>query len=399
MEISQETHLDPVLASLPEWRESLKDLREMVLANTVMCGEIPSPTFEEENLVRFLCNRFTEAGLSSISTDEIGNAVAILPGSEGERSRNLLIVAHVDKIWETTDDHTVTVGAETLTGRGIADNALGAAVLITLPAILEHLGISLNSNLILLGATRSFGKGDLGGLRFFLENSQHHFDAALCLEGMQLERLSYSCLGMRRGEITIDLKSPAARHPGSAGAIAPLNHLVDKILAIERPERPLTEIRLGSVQAGSAYNVAPRSASLRFEVRSESGEIVAGITEQIEEIVDEISAGHEASADLQIIATREPGDIGFSHPLVKSTRTIMETLAIEPALDPSMSELAALLDRGIPALTTGLTRGENRHTSRETIEIAPLFSGLAQLVGVLVLLDKTLSPSPTTPDE
>ncbi len=365
----------------------------MVLANTVMCGEIPSPTFEEENLVRFLCDRFTETGLSSISIDELGNAAAILPGTDGERGPDLLVVAHVDKIWDATDDHTVTVGADTLTGRGIADNALGAAVLVTLPSVLEHLGIQLKSNLVLLGATRSFGKGDLGGLRFFLENSPHSPQAALCLEGMQLERLSYSCLGMRRGEITIDLKPSAARHPGSAGAIIPLSRIVDRILAIERPERPFTEIRLGSIEAGSAYNVAPRSASLRFEVRSESGEIVARIIEQIEEIVDEISAGHEADAELAIISTREPGDIGFSHPLVKSTRAIMETLGVEPALDPSMSELAALLDRGIPALTTGLTRGENRHTARETIEIAPLFTGLAQLVGELVLLDQALSPT------
>ncbi len=393
MEVSLENHLDPILASLPGWRDSLTDLREMVLANAVMFGEIPSPTFEEENLVRFLCDRFTEAELDSISTDEIGNAAAILPGTLGERGPDLLIVAHVDKIWDATDDHTVTVGADTLTGRGIADNALGVAALATLPAVLSHLDIRLNSNLILLGATRGFGRGDLGGLRFFLENTPHSFRAALCLEGMQLERLSYSCLGMRRGEITINLRPSRARHPGSAGAIIPLNHIVDRILAIERPEKPATEIRLGSVQAGSAYNVAPRSASLRFEVRSECGDIVARITEQIEEIVDEISAGHDAEAELAIIASREPGDIGFSHPLVKSTRRIMETLDVEPALDPSMSELAALLDRGIPALTIGLTRGENRHTPRETIEIAPLFTGLAQLAGGLVLLDQTFSQS------
>ena len=288
----------------------------------------------------------------------------------------------------------MTVGSETLTGRGIADNGLGVATLATLPAILEHLGIRLKSDLVLLGATRSFGKGDLGGLRFFLENGTRDFDGALCLEGMQLERLSYSCLGMLRGEIQVSLKSASARHrPGSAGAIAPLTRIVDGILAIERPEKPATEIRLGSVQAGSAYNVAPRNARLRFEVRSESGDVVSRITEQIEEIVDEICAGYEASAELEIIARREPGDIGFSHPLVKSTRQIMEALNLEPALDPSMSELAALLDRGIPALTIGLTRGENRHTPQESIEIEPLYTGLAQLVAVLVLLDNTLSAS------
>ncbi len=370
----------------------MTDLREMVLANAVMCGEIPSPTFEEGDLVRFLCDRFTEDGLGNISTDEMGNAAGILPGSDGRRQ--LLVVAHVDKIWDKTDDHTVTVGSETLSGRGIADNGLGVAALATLPAILEHLGIRLRSDLVLLGATRSFGKGDLGGLRFFLENNTRTFDSALCLEGMQLERLSYSCLGMLRGEIQVNLKSSSARHrPGSAGAIAALTRIVDGILAIQRPEKPSTEILLGSVEAGSAYNVAPRNARLRFEVRSESGEVVSRIADQIEEIIEEINAGHEASAELEVIARREPGDIGFSHPLVKSTRQIMEALGVQPALDPSMSELAALLDRGIPGLTIGLTRGENRHTPQETIEIEPLYTGLAQLVAVLVLLDNALSDS------
>ena len=391
MEIS-EAHLSPILESLPGWKDSLTDLREMVLANAVMCGEIPSPTFEEENLVRFLCDRFTESELGNISSDEAGNAAAILPGSEGKR--DLLVVAHLDKIWNATDDHTVTVGADTLTGRGIADNALGVAVLATLPAILSRLGISLKSNLVFLGASRGFGRGDLGGIRFFLENSQREFDAALCIEGMQIERLSYSCLGMRRGEITLNLKSDSSRRwPGSSGAIAPLNRVIDQILAIERPEKPVTEIRLGSIHAGSAYNVAPTTASLRFEVRSESGEIVARLTDQIEEIVNEVSAGHQASADLQIIATREPGDIGFSHPLVKSVRTIMGALDLQPALDPSMSELAALLDQNIPALTMGLTSGSSRHTPQETVEISPLFTGLTQLVAVLSLLDHSLSSS------
>ena len=68
----------------------------------------------------------------------------------------------------------------------------------------------------------------------------------------------------------------------------------------------------------------------------------------------------------------------------------MERLGVEPAVEPSISELAALLDAGIPALTLGLTRGENRHTPEETVQIEPLFTGLAQLVGVLQFLDSTL---------
>ncbi|MCB1091665.1 MAG: M20/M25/M40 family metallo-hydrolase [Verrucomicrobiae bacterium] len=382
--------LAPILDALPRDRDALAELREMILANAVMCGEIPSPTFEEERLVRFLCDRFTESGLENISVDEMGNAAGILTGTKG--TRDILVVSHVDKIWERSSDHTVTVSADSLTGRGIADNSLGTAVLATLPAILDHLGLRLTSNLVLLGATRSLGRGDLGGLRFFLGNTQRHISAALCVEGMQIERLSFSCLGMLRGEILVTLKSAGPRtRIGSAGAIAPMNRIVQRMLAIERPERPATEILLGSVDAGSAFNVAPRQARLRFEVRSEDGDRVNRIEERIREIVDEITAGHEARAELVIIARRDPGDIGFSHPLVKATREIMETLGVTPAIDPSMSELAALLQHGIPALTIGLTRGDDRHSPTESIEIEPIFTGIAQLVGVLRHIDATLA--------
>ena len=50
-------------------RDQLKNIREIILANLVMMGEIPAPTFEEEPRIRFFLDRFTEAGLDSISTD------------------------------------------------------------------------------------------------------------------------------------------------------------------------------------------------------------------------------------------------------------------------------------------------------------------------------------------
>ena len=60
--------------------EQLKESKEILLANAVMLGEIPAPTFAEEDRIQFLANRFTEEGLQNISIDEAGNAMGILPG-------------------------------------------------------------------------------------------------------------------------------------------------------------------------------------------------------------------------------------------------------------------------------------------------------------------------------
>ena len=364
-------------------------MRERILADTVMIGEIPAPTFEEAKLVRFLIDRFTEESLDGITTDEVGNATALLPGKTGKR--NILLAAHTDNIWDNAVDHTVTVTADSIIGPGIADNALGVAALTTFPSLLERLGVQLEANLILLGASRSMGRGDLGGLRFFCENTQLPIGAAVCVEGMEIGRLSYSSLGMNRCEILVT--TPEERDWESwslSGAINPLNRIVNRILRIQTPQVPRTSIILGSVHSGSSYNTPPTRAHLRLEVRSEEPGTVARIRAEIGEIVEEIKAENGVNAEFSVIAHRRPGSIGFGHPFVRSAREILKELHQTPVIAPSTSELSVLLDREIPSLTLGLTEGDNKHQLDETIRIEPVFRGLAQLIGVLQFIDSYL---------
>ena len=67
---------------------------------------------------------------------------------------------------------------------------------------------------------------------------------------------------------------------------------------------------------------------------------------------------------------------------------ILKILGVESRIEPSVSELAALLDRRIPSLTLGLTKGENRHSPEESILLDPIFDGLAQLVSMLEFMDR-----------
>lgn len=385
----KDVEADP-LESVTEYREKLVGMRERVLADAVMIGEIPSPTFEEDALVKFICNRFTEESLDQISHDEVQNATGLLPGIEGKH--NILVAAHTDSIWTASIDHSITVTADRMIGPGIADNALGVASLTTLPSLLNALGIHLKANLILLGASRSLGRGNLGGLRFFTENTKRPIGAGVCVEGVQLGRLSYSSLGMNRCEIQVN--TPEEHHWESwslSGAIISLNQIVQRILAIQTPEVPKTSIILGSVNAGTSYNVPPTRATLRFEVRSEEPGMVTRIREQIEEIIEQCVAENRIHAELEVIARRRPGSIGFNHPYVRAARGILKRLDIEPLVAPSTSELSVLLERDIPSLTLGITEGDNKHQVDETIKIAPVFTGLAQLIAVLQSIDNQLA--------
>lgn len=386
MDMSSATQQDDLLKNIPAYRDKLFTLRERILADAVMVGEIPAPTFEEEKVVQFICNRFTEEGLDQISIDEVKNATGILAGSSGKH--NILVAAHTDRIWQSGIDHTLTVTADSMTGPGIADNALGVAALTTLPTLLKVLGVGFKSNLVLLGTSRSMGRGDLEGLRFFTGNVKIPIGAAVCVEGIQLGRLSYSCLGMNRCEIQVE--TPLEHHWETwslSGAITALNQIVQQILAIETPQAPKTSIILGSISSGTSFNVPPTQATLRFEVRSEEPGMVTRIREQIEEILEQAVAEKRIHATLEVLARRRPGSIGFNHPYVRSARDIMKALGIKPLVAPSTSELSVLLAKDIPSLTLGITEGEHKHKLNETVRIAPIFSGLAQLIAVLQSID------------
>ena len=50
--ITKETSLESLLKKIPEQMERLKAVRETCLTDAVLLGEIPSPTFGEEERVR-----------------------------------------------------------------------------------------------------------------------------------------------------------------------------------------------------------------------------------------------------------------------------------------------------------------------------------------------------------
>ncbi len=381
--------LAPLLEKLPGIRAAAEASRETLLANLVMIGEIPSPTFGEQARLQFLRDRFAECHLQNISTDEADNCVGVLPGTQGER--NILLVAHADTIFSAREDHTIRLDSDRIIGRGVGDNSLGLATLATLPTLLERLDIALESNLVLMGASRSLGHGDLGGLRFFLDHTHTPIHAGVCIEGVQLGRLAYASLGMRRVQLLVNVPEEYDwTRFGASSAIPIINEAINRINAIPLPRRPRSNIVWGALHAGASYNTMATSAELRLEIRSESAEVVGQIQAAIEEIAEELSAETHAQVAVNIVSRREPGGIRFGHPFVRSVRTIMEALDVEPRIGPSMSELASFIHRDIPAVTIGITSGEHLDTAEETVFIKPMFTGLAQFIAILLALDKGL---------
>lgn len=377
---------ETILEELDDYVVQLEDIRETVLSTMIMVNEIPSPTFKERKRADFLVDRFSEMEMLNASVDEKDNVLGIIPGRRGDR--DILVAAHLDSLFDVNVDHTVTLEPSAAIGPGLSDNSLGVAVLGTLPLILERIGLQLDANLVLLGSTRSLGQGDLEGLRFVLDNYKRPFAAAVCLEGAKIGRLSFSSIGMLRGELTYRIPDQYDWTKfNSVGAIVDMNDMINRILEIPLPRKPNTTIVMGQIEAGTAYNIIPTKARLRFEIRSESEEIVSALATRINYLAEEMTSKTGAVVKFREIARRSPGGTDFSHPLNTIGREILKRLDITPRISPSTSEIAALIEKGIPAVTIGLTDGENAGELEESVHLEPISKGLAQLAALLKAID------------
>ena len=386
IESTAKESLEKLLNRIPEQMGRLKAVRETYLTDAVLLGEIPSPTFGEEDRIRLALDRFRENGLDDPEIDEFGNASGILPGTEG--SSSILVSAHADSVFSAETRHVLNVGSDSITGPGIADNAIGLAAVVGLPKLLDHLGVRLKDDLLLLANVQSLGRGNLEGTRSFLETKQRPIRAGVCVEGATQGRLSYSGLGTLRGEITLRIPSNYDWDGfGASGAISHLTRFVNQLMEIPIPKEPKTKMVFGGLRCGSTFNTSPRRGSLRFEITSEDDDVLNDMDKQVNELCEQFSLETGTSVELEVVAKRENCGIPFTHPLVKTTRAIMHEAGITPNVDPSTGDLNTLIRAGHPGVTVGLTTAENLREENETVQLDPLYAGLAQLITLLQAID------------
>jgi tripeptide aminopeptidase len=374
---------------------AMENFREMLLANLVMIGEIPAPTFGESQRIEFLKQRFDECGLFSCSTDEVGNGVGILPGVGGPPRPSILVWAHADTPFSENINHSLCIQPDRVIGPGVADNSLGLAVLATLPTLLERLEIRLQSDLVLMGASRTLGRGNLEGLRFFLANNKLPLTAAVSVEGVYFGRLNYASLASLDGEIVCRVQKQDVPNNHSQGAIIILSGVIDRLRTMSVPSdeevmtmaAPETTLILGSVEGGTSFKQPAREALLRFQVLSESDEALARVERRIRNIVEQVSSEMGATISFEVIARTNFGGLDREHPVVLQTRRIIAALGTQPLTERYSSSVSSFVEQGIPAVTVGITTGQNLNEPDEEVAIEPMLKGVAQLVGTLLAID------------
>ncbi len=322
---------------------------------------IGAPTGSEEARIRWLSDRLAGAG-GSLARDEVGNLVWRF--SDGPPA--LLLMAHVDTVFEGVDAIDVVRAGDELIGPGVGDNAAAVLAVIwtvaSLPSVPPGLTVAF-----------TVGEEGLGNLRGALHACRSLGPAvAIAVEGHGLDEVVTEHVGSTRWRLAVS--GPGGHSWSDRGTPSAIHALLPIGAALAR-----SGANVGKVSGGGAINAIAADAELLVERRS---------VEQIE--LDEFDASVarfsvEPPLRLQreIVGQRPAGRIERDHPLVQRVREARRALGLPDEFGSGSTDANAAAAFGIPAVSIGCTRGSGMHTLGERIELEPLELGCRQLSAVI----------------
>ena len=379
--------MDQILERLPSFVEKIRTIREIIISNILLIGQIPAPTFHEAQRAQFFLERMRDFQVDECTNDGYGNPIAIIRGTS-KTNPPIFVTAHLDTLFDRDIVYNYKVKKNVITGPGILDNSLGVAIIASLPEIFRVLDIQFESDIVLAGLIHMLGKGNLHGIRYLLDTWPGPVRGGVCVEGIKLGRLNYFSDGMRRYELTCNCIPKKGIIPKyRPNAILMLNEVINQILQIRLPQRPRSIIAIGQISGGMAHGAIPYESRLGFEIRSDCDEFLQSLHDQVLDIVEGISHENGVGMQLKTISHLSAARLKYDHPLVKSAAAVMKTLNLKPESDPSESALSIFISKNIPAVTLGVTHGENRSQENATMMIKPMYKGIAQIVGVMMAID------------
>jgi len=379
--------MNEFLKILPNLVEDIKAAQDIIITNIVLIGQTPAPTFKEKRRSTIFMERLAEFGVDEVTTDGYRNPIGIIRGTAPDKPP-IFVVSHLDTFFDRDIVHNFTISENRITGPGILDNSLGVGVMVSLPILFKKLNLRFESDIVLAGTIQSIGKGNLRGVRHLLKTWPTPIRAGVCLEGVELGRLNYFSDGMIRGEIQCNVtETKGTFYQFTPNAILVLNEVINEIMNLRLSQRPRSRIVIGKIAGGADYGKMAYSADLGFEIRSDSYKMVKSIYNKFRDIVEGISHENEVELSIKTISNLKAARLKFNHPLVKNAAAVLETLGIKPISKSTESALSIFLSHKIPTVTLGITYGENSYTDKATMEIEPMFKGIAQIIGVLKAID------------
>ena len=295
------------------------------------------------------------------------------------KSKSLMLAAHTDTVFPRGTEITVRRTSNEMIGPAIGDNSLGVAGLLGLVGILDSAHIETPGDLLLIANVGEEGLGNLRGIRAMVDRFEGELGGVVAVEGHNVGRITHVAVGSRRIRVTVN--GPGGHSWGAFGqpsAIHELGTIIAEISQLKVPSEPKTTFNVGLIDGGVSVNtIAPRATAV-IDMRSVDPASLDRLADRVEGII--ASRKRDLiTTSIEILGERPAGKTDPSAKIVRTTMEILKSLGVDPELNASSTDANIAISRGIPAICVGLTQGTGAHRVEESIEIAPIEQGLAQL--------------------
>ncbi len=350
---------------------------------------IPAPPFGEAARGRWLADRFIEAGLCKVETDEIGNVLGFLhpPDLDADSTGPIVVIsAHLDTVFPADTPLNPTFserdGIERLEAPGACDNGAGLAGLLAIAKALSHAKVELPAPLLFVGNVGEEGEGDLRGIRHLYSRSAiaGRIAAHIVLDGAGADSAVTQALGSRRFQV--DITGPGGHSFTDAGIPNPIAALATALTALVRtpiPDEPRTTLNLGTIHGGTSVNSIPESATATIDFRSISSDELVRLEVALHRVVEDAveSANSQAKSlngasrsrltfTISKIGDRPAAQLRDHSALFETLRAVDRFLDLKTVVRLGSTDANIPLSLDVPAMSLGAGGdGGGAHTQAE----------------------------------
>jgi acetylornithine deacetylase/succinyl-diaminopimelate desuccinylase-like protein len=349
-----------------------------VIWRTIELAETPAPTGAEQARAGMVLRWWAEDGWAP-RTDAAGNVWAQVAAGTGP---GVLLCAHLDTVFPEDTSHKVIAAQGRLTGPSVGDDSVGVAALSAVASLLRP---DLAAGSAWLVATvAEEGTGNLAGIRHALRHAPRPVSAVIAVEGNYLGRVVNTGVGSVRLRVSYTGSGGHAWERATApSAVHVAAEAVSRLAALTVTGSRCS-VNVGLISGGEAINARARRASFDVDLRADGAQALQFLADQAARLVSVVPEG--ISVEVTELGRRPAGSVPPSSPIVRAAVGALRYAGLPHELGAASTDANAALDKGIPAVALGVTRGEGEHTPEEWIETAPVTDGLTVLADTIHLL-------------
>lgn len=352
----------------------MDELIELIAA---LC-RIPAPSHHEEKRAAFICDWLTQCGAQGVYIDEAQNV--IYPADEAGKRAIALFMAHTDTVFPDLTPFEPEIRDGRMYCPGVGDDTANVAVLMMIARYVAQNHLTSPSGLVFAFNSCEEGLGNLKGCRALMTRFQGRLGKVVSFD-TGYDSVVCRAVGSARYRVEAHTRGGHSfANFGSPNAIVHLARLIDRLYAIQPPQKPNAHAtyNVGLIQGGTSVNTIAQQAEMLYEYRSDDRDCMA----EMERAFDlAIQSAQEPGVDIRVEKIGERPCMGQPDPkaqqaLIQECQDIIQRCCgVRPRLAAASTDCNIPLSMDIPSVCFGVYRGQGAHTREEWIELSSLGAG------------------------